>query len=285
MIYINSGIFPVAVTTQSACHFRRFTSHSRPPSPSSTTRTHRCPQFYSGGTAQPSCAPTLSDCYSTPMEVGCYRQFALSNFSCVTYRVPDSAGDTFSLQLQHGPNHLVALFSASMFAGRADFLLFSSSIIPLLCATPQPVRASLRLYFLLFHSSLSATHSFSLPHRQYISSSYFSHPSSLVSNFHFLLLRDILRHASFHLANSLIFTASLSLRLLFSSSLISASASSLSFVYFFRVFVAPFLRIYSRNWQEIVTNSRLARSFTLFPESFNNPGDRRFPLAVSTPVL
>lgn len=33
MIYINSGIFPVAVTTQSACHFRRFTSHSQPPPP------------------------------------------------------------------------------------------------------------------------------------------------------------------------------------------------------------------------------------------------------------
>lgn len=28
---------------------------------------------------------------STKAKAGCYRQFALSNFSCVTYRVPDSA--------------------------------------------------------------------------------------------------------------------------------------------------------------------------------------------------
>lgn len=176
------------------------------------------------------------------MEVGCYRQFALSNFSCVTYRVPDSAGDTFSLQLQHGPKpSRCAVFRVDVCRTRRF------STIPLIYYPLSPLGRGWRRHsqFALSPSlSLTFPLSFSLSRCQYIFSRIFHFPFSLVSNFSlFPLLRDILCRNSFHLANSLIFSASL-----FPTSLplLSQLCPSVPFVHFFPVFITLVLRIYSK---------------------------------------
>lgn len=73
MIYINRGVFP---PTQSP--LPPFLAY---PQAHIHTRT-------SLATAHNAPFPLRA---STKAKAGCYRQFALSNFSCVTYRVPDSA--------------------------------------------------------------------------------------------------------------------------------------------------------------------------------------------------
>lgn len=73
MIYINRGVFPP--TRSPSPPFLAY--------PRARTHTHTHTSL--------AAILTAPSCLILEAKAGCYRQFALSNFSCVTYRVPDSA--------------------------------------------------------------------------------------------------------------------------------------------------------------------------------------------------
>ena len=165
MIYINSGIFPVAVTTQSACHFRRFTSHSRPPIHDTYTSLSA---ILFGVLPNPP-APTLSDCNSThggwllpPIRI---IQFFVCHVPC-----PRFGGGHFlaAITTRSKPSRC-AVFRVDVCRTRR----FSTI---LLIYYPPTVRHASHLFPLLFHSSLRHVLVLSFSHCQYISFRIFHFP-------------------------------------------------------------------------------------------------------------